>query len=106
MAYGIQLRGSGGNVELDSTTAAYSQVDLISVAKGASSSKAYPSLVGWTLKSIQIQDFATYNDYTDVVDWSGVDVSITYPSGIPTVAYNSNQSVGGGGTVKLFILGN
>jgi len=106
MAFGIQLMDSSGNTTLDSTTVAYSHIDVISVAKGASGSQAYHNLVGWTIYVSQIQDFATYSDYNDIVDWSGVDVGITYPSGVPTVAYDSNQSVGNGGLVQLFIMGN
>lgn len=106
MAYGIKIFDSSGTVMLDSTTTAYSYVDVISVGVGASGSKSYSSLNGWTIYVAQVQDFATYNARADILDWSGVETTVTYPSGVPNIAYNSNQQEGSGGTVRLFVFGN
>jgi len=106
MSYGLRIWDASGNMTLDTDNVAYAHVDIISVSAGASGSQAYSNLNGWTVYVAQVQDFATYAQRSDVLDWSGVDVTITYPSGVPTVAYNSNQQEGSGGTVRLFVFGN
>ncbi len=106
MAYGITIFGADGRINLDAESITYAFVDEIEVNYGESGTKTYPDLEGYQIEVSQVQDSDFPNDVGDLVNWTGVDVSISYSSNVPQIDYNANQIVGDGGVVKLLVFAN
>lgn len=105
MSFGIALYSETGSPFLSMGDTTFSFVDLITVQPSSASSKSYPDFIGWVIRTSVVQDTPNPG-VADVVNFSSIRTTISYPGGVPTVAWDYLASIGAPQGASILVLGN
>lgn len=95
MAYGLEVRDAGSNVVFSQNSLSATIKDVIQVAAGEAGSRAYPDLTGVTISVNRISNTTVF-DYragNGVAAQIRANVTVSYPGGVPTVAWSFAQTL-------------
>ncbi len=105
MSYGIQVNKSDGSLMFNMGSETQSLIDTITIAPGSTGSQTYPGHVGWVFSIAVTQDSTGASSFASLVDFTSPTITISYPSGVPTINWSPGLVVGVAQTVRVLVLG-
>lgn len=88
MPHGLEIRNQFGQVWWNDSTETYMFLDSFTVNSGTSGSRNYPGYVGRTVVVTEFSQQSFGSTYADIVNFTSINTSVTYPGGIPTISWS------------------